>query len=313
MVNRGLGDFLTAEEQEPYWLHEHLSQALAALMHEVPPTVSRLAEFIDRGVDQDTARHTDGADEARNWVSCGWCPVESWPEGYLFAVELLRVCRAKLDLMDKMDLLETLCSMQVMRSLITQGGRYAPKGNLSKLWPDYYLAVSDPEGANQTVKHLSRATVHEVSKTIYDALRNPIIRDKTPKGEMDKLYKQADTNYGHKLFLTMGKRIGLLVPKRGTGTRFVINARLLCLLVVAISPGRRMTYDDFKRAAKAHFGLAFGEDSLSAAAKWATGAEIESFGGATDDWVVTMLEEAGSLRRLSDSCALVENMAAPER
>jgi len=308
----GLSDFLTSEEQDPQWIHEQLGRALGDMMREVPATVSRLAEFIDRGVDLHTSKHTDGEDDTRNWVSCGWCPVETWHEGYLFSVELLRVCRAKLDMMDKMDLLEILCSLQVMRSLITQGARYAPKGDHIPAWPEYCLAVSDPEGVNQTVKHVSRATVHGVSKTIYDALRHPVLWDNTPKGERGKLYKQADTSYGHKLFLTMGKRISLIVPKRGSGTRFVMNARILRLLVVALSAGRRMTYDDFKRAAKAHFGFAFDEDALGRAALWATGTEIESFGGVTDDWVASMLEEAGSLRRLSDSCALVENMAAPE-
>lgn len=311
--DHGLADFITEKEQNPEWLHEQVGQALCDMMREVPPTISRLAEFIDRGVDKETSIHTDGEGDSRTWVSCGWCPRESWPEGYLFAVELLRVCRAKLDLMDRMDLLETLCSLQVMRSLITQGVRYSKRNAALRVWPEYRLAVSDPDGKNQAVKHVSQATVHEVSKTIYDALRHPEIRDRTPRSELEKLYKQADTSYGHKLFITMGKRIGLIVPKRGAGMRFVLNARLLRLLVVALSPGRRMTYDDFKRAANVHFGLALDEEALGDAAWWGTGSGIESFGGATDDWVVNMLEEAGSLRRLSDSCALVENMATQKR
>ncbi len=309
----GLNDFLTPEEQDPERLHKRLEQSLADLMQEVPTMVSRLAEFIDCGVEEETSNYTDFEGGSPKWVSCGWCPAEAWPEGYLFAVELLRVCRAKLDLMDKMDLLETLCSFQVMRSLITQGARYASGTDDAPVWPEYHLGVSDPEGISQAVKHVSRATVHKVSKTIYDALRHNVIRDRTPKGELDKLYKQADTNYGHKLFLTMGKRIGLIVPKRGGGTRFVLNARLLRLLVISLSPGRRMTYDDFKLAAMAHFGLAFDEKALGEAAAWSTETGIESFGSATDDWAVNMLEEAGALRRLSDSCALVENLAAPER
>lgn len=313
LENAKLSDFLTPEEQNPEWLHEHLEKAIGDLMQEVPTTVSRLGAFIDHGVEEYTSNHTDFDCGTPKWVSCGWCPVEAWPEGYLFAVELLRVCRAKLDLMDKMDLLETLCSLQVMRSLITQGARYAGGTEDIPMWPEYYLGVSDPEGNSQAVKHVSRATVHKVSKTIYDALRHPVIRDRTPKGESDKLYKQADNNYGHKLFLTMGKRISLIVPKRGAGTRFVLNARLLRLLVVSLSAGHRMTYDDFKLAAKGHFGLAFDETALGKAASWSTETGLESFGGATDDWVVNMLEEAGALRRLSDSCALVENLAAPEK
>ncbi len=310
--NAGLNEFLTSEEQNPDWLHEQIEKAIGDMMQEVPATVSKLAEFIDSGVEKDTSTYTDFDGGTPKWVSCGWCPAETWPEGYLFAVEFFRVCRAKLDLMDKTDLLETLCSLHVMRSLITQGSRYADGTDDIPLWPDYYLAISDPEGKNQAVKHVSKATIHKVSKTIYKALRHPLILRDTPSGELDKLYKQADNNYGHKLFLTMGKRIGLIVPKRGTGTRFVLNANLLRLLVICLSPGRRMTYDDFKRAAISHFGLAFDENALGASASWAMETGTESFGGATDDWVVNMLEEAGSLRRLSDSCALVENLASPE-
>jgi len=308
-----LSDLLTQEEQNPEWLHEHLEKAIGDMMQEVPTTVTRLAEFIDYEVEEETSSRTDFYGGTPKWASCGWCPVEAWPEGYLFAVELLRVCRAKLDLMDKIDLLETLCSLQVMRSLITQGARYAGGTNDVPVWPKYHLGISDPEGINQTVKHVSKATIHKVSKTIYDALRHPDIWREFTQGERDKLYKQADTNYGHKLFLTMGKRIGLIVPKRGGGTRFVLNARLLRLLVISLSAGRRMTYDDFKLAAMAHFGFAFDEKALGESAAWSTETGIESFGSATDDWLVNMLEEAGALRRLSDSCALVENLAAPER
>lgn len=308
-----LSRFLTPEEQDPEWLRAHLETAMGDTMQALPATVARLAEFIDNQVEEETSKYTDMTGGGPKWVSCGWCPAESWPEGYLFAVELLRVCRAKLDLMDKMDLLETLCSLHVMRSLITQGARYAGKTKDAPVWPKYFLGVSDPEGITLTVKQVSKATIHKVSKTIYDALRHPAILQDTPTGERDKLYKQADDNYGHKLFLTMGKRIGLIVPKRGAGMRFVLNARLLRLLIVALSADRRMTYDDFKQAAMAHFGIAFDEKNLGEAAAWSTEIGIESFGGATDDWLVNMLDEAGALRKLSDACALVENLAAPEK
>lgn len=314
LEDAGLSDLLTSEEQNPEWLHASLEQAFAELMQEVPKMVSRLAKFIDYGVEEETSNHTDFSGGSPKWVSCGWCPAESWPEGYLFAVELHRVCRSKLDLMDKMDLLETLCSLQVMRSLITQSARYADGTENVPVWPQkYHLGISDPEGINQSVKHVSKATIHKVSKAIYDALRHPEIVGDIPPGEMDKLYKHADTNYGHKLFLTMGKRIGLIVPKRGAGTRFVLNSRLLRLLVISLSAGQRMTYEDFKLAAQAHFGLDFDEKALGKAASWSTDTDIKSFGSATDDWVISMLEEAGALRRLSDSCALVENLAAPQR
>jgi len=305
---KGLAGFLTADEKNPILLHANLENALNNLMKETPATVSQLAEFIDRGVEKETAQQTDGDANNPRWSKCGWTPKETWPESYLFAVEILRVCRAKMDLMDKLEMLELLCSMHIMRSLAAQSARY-PRNSSPQIWPACRLAVSDPDGNNRTVKQVSRATVQAVSKTIYAGLRYPDIFNQTPKNLRNKLYNEADRRYGHKLFITLGKRIGLIVPRRGGGMRFVLNPRLLRLLIVILLPGRRMTYDAFKLAAESHFGLAFDEAAIGRANAWATGVDITSFGGATDEWLIKMLQESGALRKLSDSCALVENTA----
>ena len=92
--------------------------------------------------------------------------------------------------------------------------------------------------------------------------------------------------------------------------RFVLTPPLLRLLIVTLLPGRRLTYDAFKLAAESHFGLAFDEASISRAHTWATGVRTATFGGVTDEWLIKMLHAAGALRKLSDSCALVENTAA---
>ncbi len=309
LQEKGLANFLTADEKNPIWLHTSLGNALNDLMQETPATVSKLAEFIDRVVDKETARKTDGDENNLRWSKCGWCPQETWPESYLFAVEFVRVCRAKMDLMDKIEMLEALCSMQVMRSLTTQASRYQRVAT-SQTWPACRLAVSDPEGNNKTVKQVSRVTMQAVTKTIYDGLRHPDIFEPTPGNMREKLYSEADRRYGHKLFITIGKRIGVIVPRRGAGMRFVLTPPLLRLLIVTLLPGRRLTYDAFKLAAESHFGLAFDEASISRANTWATGVSTATFGGVTDEWLIKMLHEAGALRKLSDSCALVENTAA---
>jgi len=305
---KGLAEFLTSDEKNPILLHANLENALNDLMNETPATVSQLAEFIDRGVEKETAQQTDLVANNPRWSKCGWCPKETWTESYLFAVEILRVCRAKMDLMDKLEMLELLCTMHIMRSLAAQAARY-PRNSAPRIWPACRLAVSDPDGNNRTVKQVSRVTVQAASKTIYDGLRHPDILNQTPKNLRNKLYNEADRRYGHKLFITLGKRIGLIVPRRGGGMRFVLSPRLLRLLIIILLPGRRMTYDAFKLAAESHFGLAFDEAAIGRANAWATGVDITSFGGATDEWLIKMLQESGALRKLSDSCALVENTA----
>ncbi len=304
-----LHDSLTNDEVNPVWLHEQLNMELAKLMQVCPKTVTDLAEFIDSGVEKQTSRWTDWEDDQPRYTECGWCPEESWKEGYLFAVEILRICRAEIDLVDRLELLETACSMQVLRSLAMQASRKMES-------PDekyYRLAVSDPDGQNLAVRQVSKASVRALEKMIYDAIRHPDIETKIPKSDRQKLYREADRRYGHKLFIALGKRIGLIIPRRGSGMRFVLNERLLRFLVISLVPAKRLTYDSFKALAEAHYGLAFDEAALSRANARATGVQIESFGGATDEWLQEMLDAAGVLRRLSDSCALVENSAAPSK
>jgi len=305
----GLKDSLTRDELNPVWLHRQLNAGLTKLLEECPSTVSNLAEFVDSGVEKETSQRTDTDYGELRYTACGWCPRQSWPEGYLFAVEMQRICRAEIDLMERLNLLELACAMQVLRSLATQAARYAspPVDGLS---PAYRLAISDPAGENEAVRQVSKASVQSVEKMIYDALRHQDIESRIPKPERAKLYREADRRYGHKLFVTVAKRIGLITPRRGGGMRFVLNERLLRLLVVTLIPSGRLTYDSFKRLAEAHYGLALDEPSLGRASKWATGVKIESFEEPTDDWFQNMLEAAGVLRRLSDSCSLVENPAS---
>ncbi len=43
-----------------------------------------------------------------------------WAEGYLFAVELARICRANIDPIERIELLTVGCALQVLRSLCAQ-------------------------------------------------------------------------------------------------------------------------------------------------------------------------------------------------
>ena len=303
----GLKSGLTTDELDPAWLHRQLNSGLMRLFEECPATVSGLAEFVDSGVEKETSQRTDTNYGQLKYTTCGWCPSQSWEEGYLFAVEMQRILRARIELMERLDLLELECSLQLLRSLAMQAARYTSLSDAA-LFPPYRLAISDPAGDNESVRHISKRSVQAVQKMIYDALRHEEIESRVPKSDRAKLYREADRRYGHKLFITVAKRVGLITPRRGAGMRFVINERLLRLLVVALIPSGRLTYDSFKRLVEHHYGLAIDEPSLSRASNWASRIIIESFEDPTDDWFQDMLEAAGVLRRLSDSCSIVENM-----
>ena len=220
-------------EQSKIQVYDELSKALKRLFNETPVAISKISEFVDCKVEQHTAEKT-GFDHKKNWwISAGWCPEETWPEGYLFVVELLRIFRARLDIMTRLELLETACTLQVMRTLCTQASRYSKETKTGNgAWPPYYWAISDPEGSDPASKRISRESIQASCKMIYDALRHPEILDATPSPS-EPLYADADRRYGHKLFLSLGKRIGMIVPRRGAGARFVLNERLLRFLVVS--------------------------------------------------------------------------------
>ena len=161
------------------------------------------------------------------------------------------------------------------------------------------------------VKQVSRRNVNAVQRLIHDAVRHPDILaglEGLSEAELTRVYKEADGRYGHKLFLTVAKRIGLVVPKRGAGARFVLNDKLLRFLVlVTIRPGERVTYESFKKLLFAHYGLAVDDKRIALSCEWAGTSRLTTLGGSADAWLVEMLDASGVLIRLSDSCSLVMN------
>jgi len=146
---------------------------------------------------------------------------------------------------------------------------------------------------------------------IHDAIRHPSIQKEfagLSESDVGKIYKEADGRYGHKQFLTVAKRIGLIVPKRGAGARFVLNDKLLRYLVLStIRPGERVTFESFKRLLFAHHGLAIDDDAIGRSCSWSGTPRLTTLGGNADAWLAEMLDASGMLIRLSDSCSLVMN------
>ena len=312
----GAGLSLSKEEKKPSHLHKALNDSIHAILNACPETVGKLAEFIDSGIESETSQYTDGNKngDGQRHAKCGWCPIESWPEATLFAVELTRLCAADIDPIEKIELLEIACAMQVLRSLCVQGSRYSERFNgapgsvphLGFVW-----IISDHDGENSVIKEISRRNLQAVQRMIHDAVRHPALREKpeeTNKAKLDKLYDDADKGYGNKLFLTVAKRIGLVVPKRGGGARFIFNDRILRFLLLSIiRPGQRVTYDSFKELLLKHYGIAVDGDQIAVSTEWSGTTRLNALPKSTDAWLVEMLEASGFLIRLSDSCSLVTN------
>jgi hypothetical protein len=312
------------KEKTPELLYDAFQNAINGLLDACPKSLDHLANFIDQGLDPKTAQHTDFNDNGEpRFAKCGWCPTESWQEGLLFAVEFLRIAEAGMDPIEKLSLMEILCAMQVLRSICAQSARYARRNSSGKsgVGPlGYVWVISDPEGENTKVKQVSRRCVTTVQHMIYGAIRNDEIlevieRQKQVNEASGRPWKDpyqgtngADSRYGHKLFLTLAKRIGLVVPKTGPGARFVLNDRILKLFVMTvIRPGERVTYDSFKKLIFSHYGIAIDDDRIGNACEWAGTGRLTTLGGDVDAWIIEMLEAAGLLMRLSDAHSLVFN------
>jgi hypothetical protein len=297
-------------------LHSALTDAFATLFEACPDTVGKLAEFLDARVEGKTAEHTDFKSGQLRYAKCGWCPEESWREGILFAIEFVRICSALVDPVERLEQLEVLCALQVLRSLCAQSARYTsqPGGEQNGAGPlGYVWVISEPAGRHPAIKQISRRNVDAVQRMIYDAVRHPDIRNSPNLAGKDdasisKIYASADSGYGYKLFLSLGKRLGLIVPKRGAGARFVLNEKLLrCLVMSTVRPGQRITYDSFKKLIFAHYGLAVDDASIVRSCLWSGTSRLSTVGGQSDGWLIEMLNASGMLIRLSDSCSLVTN------
>lgn len=294
---------LSANEATPTSLHKTLSSVLPCIANQCPRGIEELAAWIDQ---LDT--HTASLMDNRNAVECGWCPEESWREGYLFAVEVARLCRANIDPIERIELLTVGCALQVLRSLCAQSARYdialeenrkRSGGALGFAW-----AIASPSQRDRSSWKLSERNLMAIQNLIYSALRHDDIRNVAE----EKDYAEADRRYGHKLFLSLAKKIGLVVPQRGPGAHFTLNDKILRYLVLAlVQPGQKCTLDSFKASLYAHYGIALSGDQLKQSYCWSGLTPLEDAISPSAAWFEEMLRTAGFLIHLSDACSLVHN------
>ncbi len=303
---------IAEEEADVPRLHALLTRGLATLSA-YSAGLDRLAQTIE-DLDPDTkeavARAQDGED---GWLACEWCPRESWPEGYLFAVELGRVLRARLDPIGRLQMLTIGCALQVLRSLCAQSARYAglPRTGAPL---GYAWVLAPPEGAPPALKQASQRNLQVVQGRIQRALRAERLVEnaRLDRVPFERLYREADAKYGHKLFLSLGKRLGLIVPHRGPGARFTMTEDILRYLVLALlRPGERCTYESLLRRVYLHHGIAVEGDGLAEATAWSGLPASRGMQPEDGGWLAAGLRAGGFLTDLSDACSVVRNTYGP--
>ncbi|WP_333870188.1 hypothetical protein [Desulforamulus putei] len=315
---------LRPEEADMEKLHENLSRELKKLGEgRVSRILHKLADYIEN-LDPATSRKVTEK-VSKSELKCEYCAAETWPETYLFAVELYRLLQAALDPAERLDMLMLLCVLQVLRTLCAQSARYGGREGqtVSLSNPLGYAWLFTPGRASPALRLAAAGNLQVVQTMIYTALRHPALKqyvqravkevmgkkdEEALKKEENKLWREADDKYGYKLLLSLGKQSGIIVPRTGPGARFVLGERLLRLLVLTVlPPGQRCTYPEFLQQVYLHFGIALEGRQLLEALRFTGQFVGHDFAGQDKDWPVAMLRAAGFLEELSDAFSLVVN------
>ncbi len=299
---------LTEEERDRGKLHKHLSKGFLALKETYISPLDQLADFLE-SLDSNTHVKTN---DKRFCLEGGWCPEESWPEGYLFAVELKRLFTAMMDPIERLDLLMTGCAMQVLRTICAQSIRHGGSERLSET-PLAYEWIFSADGSTPQQRQTSQRNLQYIQGVIQKALREDDLQANAeqhpdPKKTKQVLYKEADTKYGFKLLLSLGKKLGIIVPYTGPGARFIMTDKLMRYLVTTLlGPGERVTYQDFLQRMYLHYGIAVEGSQLAKAMRWSGLPDNNAMQENKYFWLAEMLCAGGFLTELSDAWSVVRN------
>lgn len=287
-------------------LEHRLEQGLRAIIETAIRPLNGLVALIEERLSD--YRIAESAKVAR----LGWVPKVSLTEALLFAAEIENICSLSLSSLEKLDLLQTLCCMHVLRSLCFQAVRVdaqVPKtlgfaGNYAWVACDADI----PSGA--IGRQLSQNSISRIDAVLYRVLRNKQLPSAGQGGSMS----EADS-HGYKIFRKIGKELGLIIPRRGAGERFCLHPKLIRFLVAAlVRPGEYIRLNRFYDRVFAHYGIAVGGEPLATALSWLEGGSGDKSYGVdlSTGWVEEALQQGGFLIELSDAVSIVHNPGGGE-
>ena len=284
-------------------LAEGLERQLRQMLEEAVAPLTGLARLIE-----DSLAHYR-LDPSTRHSNLGWVPAASRNEALLFAWEMDNICAANLSGLERLDLLQTLCSMQVLRSLCFQARRVdEAETDTPGFFGNYVWIATNPNApVSAPIRLMAQISFSRIEGMLYRVLRNKAIFDPNSTSSQ----KEADKN-GFQIFRKMTKELGLVVPPKGRGQRFVLTPGLLRFLVAAlVPPGKRVRLTEFYQRAFAHYGLALGGQALTTALDWnGSEADAKSYAvAASTAWIEEALQQGGFLIELSDAVSIVHNPA----
>lgn len=243
-------------------------------------------------------------------TSFGWVPRSSRVEAFLFATEIDSICKSGIGVLDKIELLQTLCTMQVLRTLCFQSRRIDENLDTTEGFiGNYVWIVADPnEETNGVFRKMAQNSFRVIESMLFRNMRSPLLNESGDE-LLERELKNCDDNcYRH--FNKFSKEIGLVIPRQGSGTRFALHQGLLRFLVAAlIQPGERIRLTKFYQRAFSHYGIAIGGEQLKVALQWVgKEADGDTYAVTTGSaWVEEALKQGGFLVELSDAVSMVTN------
>ena len=285
---------------------KRLESALQFILEDAVSQIDQLVNFVEDVLSQYET------DKVKKPSVLAWVPISTETEAFLFASEMLNICESRLSSLEKLDLLKTLCLMQVMRSLCFQARRIDKDASKTFGFAGHYAwIVADPElTPGDSGRRLAEESYAENEAMLYRALRSPLLYDN------GKPHKETDLGHGDdncfRMFRKFGKEAGIVIPRHGRGQRFVLNAQLMRFFVAALlQPGERVRLSDFYQRVFSHYGIALGGEPMVIAREWsAHGARSGEKSYSVDistGWIEETLQQGGFLIELSDAVSIVHN------
>lgn len=270
------------------------------------PYLSDLAGWIE-SVDYEAASNAKDLK-----TKCGWIPTSTWPESYLFAYELLNLLRSNIDPLEKLELLKLCAVFQVLRTLSAQATRVcdADLSTYSHLSSPlgFVWLITAPETSERPLKQASQKNFAKIQEIIFKAVRkNDALFGNFSQSTKKNRIKDGDEQ-SMDLFTKLGKKIGLIIPWKGPGTRFTLNEKLLRYMMLSIvAPGQRMTLTSFQKNLFNHYGISIAGEQLRKGVKWTLSDQDISVPYSEQQWFEDALKASGFLIPLSDAVSLVHN------
>lgn len=233
----------------------------------------------------------------------GWVPTDTATEAYLLASEMLNIASSSHGSLQKVEFLQDLCCLHVLRTLCCRARRLGADTGVTDGFIGNFawvVCTRSSETAGEG-KKLAIEGYQKIEQMLFRVLRLPHLmkaNSEPSKGD-DHVYK---------LFRKLGKEIGLLAPKTGANIRFVLPNSIIRLLVASlIRPGKRIRLSEFYRRIFSHYGIAIRSNELAVALNWLGNPNSVVAVAQDTTWFEDELQRGGFLIALSDAVSIVCN------